>query len=183
MKEKVSVTDTGIQSSGLPKDYMEAVAEYIWNGFDAAASIIEISFETNEIGTINSLSIADNGTGIDYNLLKETFGNFNDSIKKATFQKSSSFIKGNKGRGRFSFSAFSGKALWKTVSLDKETGALTAYEIAISRNSKDYFDPHNKRTVSTGATGTVVIFSDLFDVTGFSFQSDDFKTFLGREFG
>ncbi|WPQ64999.1 ATP-binding protein [Chitinophaga sancti] len=183
MKEKVSVTDTGIQSSGLPRDYMEAVAEYIWNGFDAAASIIDITFETNEIDTIHSLSITDNGTGIDYEQLKETFGNFNDSIKKATFQKTSSFIKGNKGRGRFSFSAFSGKALWKTVYKDQTTGQLKAYEILITKNSKDYFDPHNNRDLSKGATGTMVTFTDLFDVTGFSFQSDEFKTFLEREFG
>lgn len=183
MKEKVSVTDTGIQSSGLPRDYMEAVAEYIWNGFDAAASIIDITFETNEIDTIHSLSITDNGTGIDYDQLKETFGNFNDSIKKATFQKTSSFIKGNKGRGRFSFSAFSGKALWKTVYKDQTTGKLNAYEITITKNSKDYFDPHDKRELSHGATGTIVTFTDLFDVTGFSFQSDEFKTFLEREFG
>lgn len=183
MKEKVSVTDTGIQSSGLPRDYMEAVAEYIWNGFDAAASIIDITFETNEIDTIHSLSITDNGTGIDYEQLKETFGNFNDSIKKATFQKTSSVIKGNKGRGRFSFSAFSGKALWKTVYKDQTTGRLHAYEITITKNSKDYFDPHNKRELAKGTTGTMVTFTDLFDVTGFSFQSDEFKTFLEREFG
>ncbi|SFW56172.1 ATP-binding protein [Chitinophaga sancti] len=183
MKEKVSVTDTGIQSSGLPRDYMEAVAEYIWNGFDAAASIIDITFETNEIDTIHSLSITDNGTGIDYDQLKETFGNFNDSIKKATFQKTSSVIKGSKGRGRFSFSAFSGKALWKTVYKDQTTGKLNAYEITITKNSKDYFDPHDKRELSKGNTGTIVTFTDLFDVTGFSFQSDEFKTFLEREFG
>lgn len=183
MKEKVSVTDTGIQSSGLPRDYMEAVAEYIWNGFDAAASIIDITFETNEIDTIHSLSITDNGTGIDYDQLKETFGNFNDSIKKATYQKTSSFIKGNKGRGRFSFSAFSGKALWKTIYQDQTTGQLKAYEILITKNSKDYFDPHNNRELSNGVTGTMVTFTDLFAVTGFSFQSDEFKTFLEREFG
>jgi hypothetical protein len=177
MREKVSVTDIGIQSSGLPRDYMEAVAEYIWNGFDAGASVIDIDFDTNEIGTINSLSIKDNGTGIDYNQLKETFGNFNDSIKKASFQKSSSVIKGNKGRGRFSFSAFSGKAVWHTVFED------TAYEIIISRNAKDYFDPHNKRTVKDTPTGTTVTFYDLFEVSGFSFQSEEFKNFLIREYG
>jgi hypothetical protein len=177
MREKVSVTDIGIQSSGLPRDYMEAVAEYIWNGFDAGASVIDIDFDTNEIGTINSLSVKDNGTGIDFTQLKETFGNFNDSIKKASFQKSSSVIKGNKGRGRFSFSAFSGKAVWKTVY------GNTAYEITITRNTKDYFDPNNKREGVKEPTGTTVTFYDLFDISGFSFQSDEFKRFLVREYG
>lgn len=183
MKEKVSVTDTGIQSSGLPKDYMEAIAEYIWNGFDAAATTISINFETNAIDTIHSLSITDNGTGIDYDLLKETFGHFNDSIKKAYFQKYSSGIKGNKGRGRFSFSAFSGKAFWQTVYKDTATGMLTEYDITITRNSKDFFEPDNKKPSKKKETGTTVTFSELFDVTGFSFQSDEFKNFLVKEFG
>jgi hypothetical protein len=183
MKEKVSVTDTGIQSSGLPKDYMEAVAEYIWNGFDAAASVIDIHFESNEIDTIYNLSITDNGTGIDFDLLKETFGHFNDSIKKASFQKSSSVIKGNKGRGRFSFAAFSGKAMWHTVYKDNSSGETFEYDITITRNTKDYFDPNNRKTTVKKATGTTVTFSDLFEVSGFSFQSDEFKSFLVREFG
>jgi hypothetical protein len=180
MREKVSVTDTGIQSSGLPKDYMEAIAEYIWNGFDAGASLIDITFESNEIDTINSLSISDNGTGIDFTQLKETFGNFNDSIKKASFQKSSSFIKGNKGRGRFSFSAFSGKAVWKTVYREQE---LYAYDISITRHAKDFFEKGERSKSDKNITGTEVIFYDLFDVTAFSFQSEEFKNFLAREFG
>jgi len=183
MKEKVSVTDTGIQSSGLPKDYMEAVAEYIWNGFDAAASVIDIYFESNEIDTIHSLSISDNGSGIDYDLLKETFGHFNDSIKKASFQKSSSFIKGNKGRGRFSFSAFSGKAMWHTVYEDSNTGHKMEYDITITRNAKDFYEPDNRKKTVKKGTGTTVTFYDLFEVSGFSFQSDEFKSFLIREFG
>lgn len=183
MKEKVSVTDTGIQSSGLPKDYMEAVAEYIWNGFDAAASMIDIHFESNEIDTIHSLSITDNGSGIDYELLKETFGHFNDSIKKASFQKSSSFIKGNKGRGRFSFSAFSGKAVWHTVYRNSHTGSMMEYGITITGNSKDFYEPEGMKKTVKKSTGTTVTFYDLFEVSGFSFQSDEFKSFLIREFG
>lgn len=182
MKEKVSVTDTGIQSSGLPKDYMEAVAEYIWNGFDAGASIIDISFNTNEIDTIHSLSVTDNGTGIDFDLLKETFGHFNDSIKKSAFQKSSSVIKGNKGRGRFSFGAFSGKAVWNTVCRD-QSGELYEYDITITSNAKDYFDPNNRRMAAGKKTGTTVTFHELMNVTAFSFLSPEFKNFLAREFG
>lgn len=182
MKEKVSVTDTGIQSSGLPKDYMEAIAEYIWNGFDAAATTISINFEANAIDTIHTLSITDNGTGIDFDLLKETFGHFNDSIKKAYFQKYSSGIKGNKGRGRFSFSAFSGKAVWQTVYRNTD-GQLTEYDITITRHSKDFFEPDNKKPSARSNTGTTVTFYDLFDVTAFSFQSEEFKNFLVKEFG
>ncbi|WP_295122237.1 ATP-binding protein [uncultured Chitinophaga sp.] len=183
MKEKVSVTDSGIQSSGLPKDYMEAVAEYIWNGFDASATEVELIFDTNEIGSINSISIRDNGTGIDASILSETFGNFNDSIKRNSFQKSSSNIKGNKGRGRFSFVAFGGKAIWETTYLDVQSNKYIEYDITISRNSKDFYDPQNQKVSARKVSGTTVTIIDLFDVTGFSFQCEEFKSYLAREFG
>ncbi|UYQ91539.1 ATP-binding protein [Chitinophaga horti] len=183
MKKKVSVSDSGIQSSGLPKDYMEAVAEYIWNGFDAAATEVALIFDTNEIGSLNSLSIRDNGIGIDASSLEDTFGNFNDSIKRNTFQKSSSNVKGNKGRGRFSFVAFGGKAIWETVFFDKLSDKYLEYDITISRHSKDFYDPQNQKISASKLTGTTVTITDLFEVTGFSFQSEEFKSFLAREFG
>ena len=52
----------------------------------------------------------DNGGGIDLATIGDTFGNFMDSLKRASYQKSSSSIRGNKGKGRFSFATFSGES-------------------------------------------------------------------------
>jgi hypothetical protein len=181
MKNKVSVTNNGIESSGLIKDYMEAVAEYIWNGFDARATKISIDFETNTIGTLNEIRICDNGDGMDFSLLSETFGNFNDSIKKISYQKTSSLIRGNKGKGRFSFVAFSGQAKWKTIYKKEEN--ILSYDIIIRKNAKDIYETENNQISQTAETGTTVIFTELFEVTGNSFQSDEFRMHLAQEFG
>lgn len=48
MKRKIQVYNKSIETAGVSKDYKEAVAEYIWNSFDAGASKIEINTHSNE---------------------------------------------------------------------------------------------------------------------------------------
>ncbi len=183
MEKKVAVNNTGIDSAGLTADYMQAIAEFIWNGFDAGATAVDINFESNELDYISSVSVTDNGEGIDLDTIDESFGNFMDSIKRSSFQKSSSRLKGNKGKGRFSFAAFSTRAVWKTRYRDARSGSILEYAIAIKSGSKDRFEFTDKRVSQIAQTGTEVRFDDLFGVTAYSFSSPEFIDFLGREFG
>lgn len=182
MENKVSVTNKGVESAGIPKDYQEAVAEYIWNGFDAGASVISIDFDSNEIDSLDSLKITDNGSGINFDNLSETFGNFLDSVKNVSYQRSS-YMHGNKGKGRFSFSSFAGKVVWNTVYKDPNTNNLLQYDITITKNKKEVYKDENKKISKQKSTGTSVNFSEIFGVTAYSFTSDEFLQFLGREFG
>ncbi|MES1249737.1 MAG: ATP-binding protein, partial [Chitinophaga rupis] len=79
MELKVSVNNSGIESAGLTHDYMQAISEYIWNGFDAKASHIRIEYTANALDHLTSFSIIDNGEGIDLSTIEHTFGNFMDS--------------------------------------------------------------------------------------------------------
>lgn len=63
-KHRTKITSKSIEQSGLPSDYKKAIAEYIWNGFDANTSQIEVDFNHNETGFLFDLSITDNGSGI-----------------------------------------------------------------------------------------------------------------------
>lgn len=47
----------------------EAVAEYIWNGYDANATIVDVKIDANSIEGVNSITISDNGSGIAYETL------------------------------------------------------------------------------------------------------------------
>ncbi len=62
---------------------------------------------------INELIIMDNGDGINYNELSETFGAFLASKKNLLSLKMKS--KANKSKGRFSFTAFANNAVWNTI--------------------------------------------------------------------
>ena len=68
MKMTLSVKNQSVETSGLPKDYREALCEYIWNGYEANATEVNLSFNLNATGQgIDSISITDNGEGIKYN--------------------------------------------------------------------------------------------------------------------
>ncbi|SFQ78181.1 ATP-binding protein [Flavobacterium akiainvivens] len=84
-KHTTKLTSKSIEGSGLPSDYKKAIAEYIWNGFDANASIIYIDFNANEVGYLHDFSITDNGHGISMETISETFGNFMVSLKATSF--------------------------------------------------------------------------------------------------
>lgn len=183
MEKKVSVNNTGIDSAGLTADYMQAIAEFIWNGFDAGATAIHIDFESNELDYISSLSVTDNGEGINRTTIDESFGSFMDSMKRAGFQKTSSRLKGNKGKGRFSFAAFSGRTSWETRYRDPRSGNILQYTITVKSSSKDRFEYGEAVISPASATGTKVIFQELFEVTAYSFSSPAFIDFIGQEFG
>ncbi|MGG5508106.1 MULTISPECIES: ATP-binding protein [unclassified Myroides] len=180
MKNQASINDTSIESAGIPKDYKEAIAELIWNGYAAKATWVNIKFDTNEIDTINSLTISDNGEGIDYGTLNQTFGAFLDSQKRNSFQRSS-YTRGKKGKGRYSFATLAGKATWKTAC--KQDGKTLAYDIVISKNSKHEYEDLNKKVYDDKPTGTDVILDELFGVTAYHFDSEEFVLHLVREFG
>lgn len=180
MKKSVKVNNRGIDSSGITKDHKEAIAELIWNSFDAMATSVHISFDTNETDYIESIKIIDNGHGINIEDIDETFGSFLDSKKKKSFQRSS-YIRGKKGKGRFSFSAFANKAIWHTVF--KSDKGLLEYDITVAKGAKENYDTENQKIVHNKPTGTILILSELFNVTAFSFTNDEFKNFLSQQFG
>ena len=82
MRSKVTTSDKSIDNAGIPSDYRLAIAEYIWNSFDAKASNVDIQFEANELGHISYFVISDNGEGINLSTIASTFGAFLDSQKQ-----------------------------------------------------------------------------------------------------
>lgn len=183
MKEKVSINDRSIESAGLPKDYKEALGELIWNGFDAGASRVEIEFEANEIDFVDQVIVRDNGSGIDYRNLPRTFGTLLDSLKSPAYHpQRSSYIHGQKGKGRFSFTNFARKAVWRTVC--NPEGKTFTYDISIYSRSKDVYEVSEKKELpDKTASGTELILSNLFGVTAASFRSEEFIEFLCQQFG
>ena len=126
MKMTLSVKNQSIETSGLPKDFREALCEYIWNGFEANATEVDLSYVENATGAgLDSISITDNGDGINHSTLSDTFGSFLVSQKNTLSLKAKT--KANKGKGRFSFSVFSSLAKWKTCYNDN--GTLKKYTI------------------------------------------------------
>ena len=180
MKKSTKITNQSIESAGLPKDPKHAIAEYIWNGFDAKATRIDLFIESNELGYISHIGIQDNGEGIPLETLSFSFGNFLDSIKKNRLKRSS-YTRGKKGKGRFSFSLFATRAIWNTVF--QEDGNFLSYRIQIDRESKEQYDIGGNSMAENKNTGTQVILEGVFGLNAAFFETDEFKNFLAQEFG
>lgn len=176
--KKVIVTNKSIERVGLPKDYKSAICQYIWNGFEAGANEVNITYKINKLGSINSFSISDNGEGIAYEQLGETFGVLLDSKKKN--RKELSAVHGGKGVGRLSFGLFASKAEWQTVySIGKKKYSHT---VSIEADQKDGYDEVKKPTETSKKTGTVVNFLGIGSLSGEHIESEEFQEYLRYEF-
>lgn len=182
MNNKVSINNYSVESAGITKSYREAICELIWNGFDANASLINIVFKPNNIDYINEIQIIDNGTGIPFSTLHQTFGSFLDSVKRESFSRSS-YIRGKKGKGRFSFMALAMQAVWSTTFFDEQSKKMLDYDIIINAANKDIYKDSNRRISKRNKTGTIVTLSNLFGVSGYSFSCSAFLSYLKNEFG
>ena len=180
-KHTAKITSKSIEQSGLPSDFKKALAEYIWNGFDANASEINIQFDSNEVGFINDLSIADNGTGINLSTIDQTFGHFLDSKKTKTFDKNG-FVKGKAGKGRYSFTAFCNFATWETT-FKNENSDFLKYQIDIKKSNLQDFQTSKNIISKTQQTGTKVSFHSFHSLTGDLLENDNFEEYLASEFG
>lgn len=157
----VSVRNQSIDSSGITSDYKAAISEYIWNGFEANAKRVSIEYTLNEAFGVKELIIKDNGDGINYDELEETFGAFLASKKNLLSLQMKS--KANKGKGRFSFIAFSSNAEWHTVY--KDNNVYKEYDINMSSDKKEVIDCSEPQLSDRQETGTEVKFTNINTLT------------------
>jgi Histidine kinase-, DNA gyrase B-, and HSP90-like ATPase len=180
------ITPAGLKRDLLKKGYknpLNSLVEYIWNGFDAGASVIQIDAEYNILGGITSISVSDNGTGISR---PENFQPIFESIKvrNPETSRSSSSPRGINGLGRLTFFTLASHAIWETVYRNSEDELN--YEYTISVGSSSLLNWESTPPVqSNKPTGTKVTFSvisptflDISDPSVSSYLKNEFAWFL-----
>lgn len=177
MKRKVQIVNESVDTAGVSKDYKACLSEYIWNGFDAQAITVDIDFVENCMETLDLISISDDGTGIVFEDLDETFGNFLSSQK--ALMQTEEYLHGYKGKGRFSFVSFAEIALWQTVYNDNKQNYR--YSINIERSDKDYFDPSIKEETCEQC-GTKLTISAISNLRSEDILGKEFRDYLNEKF-
>lgn len=162
MAEKVNITSKGIQK--VLKNYNEkqAIAEYIWNGFDAHADTVKIDYTFNALDGLESLEISDNGYGIDFKRLKQKFDPFYESEKaiQIVTPKHTSKMHGRNGVGRLTFFTFARSATWNTT-YKSEEGYQNGMIRIDSQGLNDYTHDFSAKTLKAAETGTTISFTDM----------------------
>lgn len=186
-QHKLSTSSRSVLNSGLTDDYRQALSEYIWNGFDAGASCVEIRYTTADaLGNFDYLMISDNGKGIRRDTLEYTFGRFLDSQKQQSYQRTSD-VRGKKGKGRFSFQKFAHQAEWITRYINTD-GKLMQYAIRINVEDLSNYEITEETELDQNvySTGTEVRFTNIHDLSTqhlelpacFDYLSQQFAWFL-----
>lgn len=122
------ITDRGIRNhfskSASP---WRPLAELIWNGFDAKAKHVTVNIDTNKLGGVESITVLDDGHGIDVDGSDSSFFNFRDSKKKRSHD-----VHGEKGIGRLYFHKICNRADWYTKSSGIDA-KLTVHSAALDK--------------------------------------------------
>lgn len=178
MKIKAELTNTSISKLVSNKDFKDCICEYIWNGFDAGATKVNLSFTENELGGISQITIKDNGNGIVYEDLDKTFKCVLDS--KKSMDKKYNNIHGSKGKGRFSFINFAEQAIWETI-YKNDSNINEKYKIEIIKSTSSEFELSDK-IITKDNTGTVVTISGIVSIHKDNIESKKFQNYLKDKF-
>lgn len=182
--EHIEIGGKGVKSILKKYTAEQAIAEFIWNGFDASANKIVIKFEEiNNLGGIEKITISDNGYGIPQDLLNQKFKPFYESEKARDDHKHHSLTHGKNGIGRLTFFSFASKATWSTKY--KKDNEIFEYEIEITSNNPEKYTISNstpKKKNGKAEPGTSVVFTGIRDVTK-DLLLGGITNYLKQEFG
>ncbi|HBC86478.1 MAG TPA: ATP-binding protein [Lentisphaeria bacterium] len=138
-----------------------ALAELVWNGFDAQSDNVQVIFDLNKLSSIDSIRVVDGGYGIKHPEIKSYFGNLGDSWKKDKVREGGRSLHGKNGKGRFKAFALGTLVEWKTTY--NLNGKTYSYSISGTTSTLDDFDVSEPIEKKNGKPGTEVIISNIKD--------------------
>lgn len=179
--QSIELSSTGVRRMLNRYTPERAMAEYIWNGFDAKATIVHVDFEidSSELDTIASVTISDNGNGICLDELQYKFKPILESQKRLSSDEGD-LVRGKNGYGRLTFFKFATYAQWTTRYLHKN-GKKYQYDIEISSDNLTKYTP-SEQTEIQNAPGTSVRFTNIDTEISSKFIESKLKPFLRAEF-
>jgi len=157
----IEVTQDHIDRLSKAKKPVLGIAELIWNGVDADATVVEVRLNRNGLGSLDSVEVIDNGVGISMADAQEGFGHLGGSWKQHDHQtkREKRILHGRQGQGRFRAFALCEHAEWDTTYLTN--GALAKYKIIGTSNDKRRFTITDETPSTRDGTGTTATLSNL----------------------
>ena len=148
-----------IENTLTPSRPAAAIAEMVWNGFDAGADLVQVNLDINRMDGIESIRVLDNGTGIAHGEIEAYFGGLGDSWKKNKGRLFGRALHGKSGKGRFKAFALGTVVEWKTT-YESESKPFS-YTIRGSILSLDDFDTTDPVESPGAQLGTEVTISNI----------------------
>lgn len=169
------ITNEGIKKHFRSYEPVESIFELIWNGLDANGTIVDVQVTRGELGGLESVTVIDNGEGIDVKNTKNNFEKFNESAKKFDYDKH-----GSQGRGRLAFHRLCDKAVWYTRTIGCDAKIEIESSAIKSFNGEFLEKCHQHASLANEASGTCV---ELLRFTKNLPEEDELQNKLSKEFG
>jgi hypothetical protein len=153
-----------LQKVASTRDYVKAVAEFVWNALDADATEVYVDLAKNALGGLERIVVRDNGTGISSKRAAHDFESLGESwkLKKNHTPVLSRAIHGKEGQGRLRFFSLAQNAKW--ISVYAEKGKHYQLNIEINADHLQTSSVSEPAELPNGAqTGTVVELAPLKD--------------------
>lgn len=175
MFQKLTISSGTIRKKLQSYTPKRALIEYIENWIDAWAKNININIVINRAlwDFVESISVEDDGKGINYDELYKTFQIYWDSEKIKSKHKSN--LWGKNGHGRLTFFVFCGNIEWNTTYRDGMGNKQ--YSIKMTAWNLEWIDvPNDKTEVSSTdrKTGTRVTFTSILPQLDEWYLNNDF---------
>lgn len=138
---------------------LSAVAELIWNGFDANAQHVKVMLDPDELNGLRAIRVADDGDGISRKEVSALFGGLGDSWKAKSHRYKGRVLHGKNGRGRFRAFALGERVEWRTTYV--EDGKFRSYVITGSASQLTGFRASTETDANFGQPGTEVWIENL----------------------
>lgn len=138
---------------------LAALAELVWNGFDAQSDRVQVFLDRNAIDGIQGIRVRDYGSGIEFSKVETLFGSLGESWKKYNARINGRAIHGKSGKGRFKAFALGQFIEWNTTFRANEK--LASYKITGNSHALDDFDITEPVEAHGVMTGTEVIISNV----------------------
>jgi len=149
------------------RDFIKALAEFVWNALDADSSRTSVELVRNALGGLQSIVIRDNGTGISKTRAEHDFESLGESWKLHTSRTPilGRAIHGKEGQGRLRFFSLAQRAVWDTVYEEKGKRYRLKIEIEADQLSASSVSElvEEPDATSTGTTVELAPLKDTFD--------------------
>jgi hypothetical protein len=137
---RVTVEPDHLERFARPSRSLNGIAELIWNGLDAEATLVEVAVSENELGGVDSVMVSDNGHGMTYEEATHDFSLLGGSWKLEAGRSKGGerILHGKYGQGRWRAFSVGNRVQWQTVA--QADGARRKTTITSSSQSLTEFD-------------------------------------------
>lgn len=150
-----------------------ALAELLWNSMDADATEVAVVFKRNELETVETIVIRDNGVGMPRERAEQSFGAIGGSWKKAAVYsaKERRQLHGRNGKGRLTAFSLGQNVTWLTHY--QAPDGIYSFETSGMFENLGSIRISSVTKVSALSTGTVVTITALSEKAAQSLGSTE----------